>query len=66
MNMARVTELMERYSVPFTGGTVADCLLAAAKMARGYLMATDDSQPVDDDTLRADINEIETFLKESD
>jgi hypothetical protein len=61
MKASRVADLIARYSVPDIGGDL-ERLAAATRTARGYLMATDDSQPVDDDTLRADIEEIESYF----
>jgi hypothetical protein len=52
----RHAELIQRYAYP--GATLAE----AEKAASGYMIMTNESQPVDDETLAADIDEMRAEL----
>lgn len=57
MTGARERELIERYAFP--GAALRD----AEKAASGFALTLDESQPVDDETLDADIDEMRLELR---
>lgn len=57
MTKARLNELANLYCWP--GASLAECERAAS----GYAWTLDESQPVDDETLTADIDEMREALR---
>ena len=58
MYHSRALELIYRYTPRPATRDLLDAMVVAEKVASGYAIVTDESQPVDDETLSADIDEM--------